>query len=203
MRALDAIHADLSSLKRQRRTALATYAGLLAVFVGVYLLQPAGPNALERDLTWTISFVLLLAGALSGAMITIGYPLVKRGTTYAVAALMLAGCVGALLLTIEASAMVPTSQFAAGMPCFMYGTAVSALAMLVLGIISGQVWRRFPAPGFPLAMGMTGIGIAALHAHCGGRDALHLLGFHFTPLLVVYGLAHLLVRTRNKLYREM
>lgn len=203
MRAHDAIHADLSSLKRQRRTALATYAGVLGVFMGVYLLQPAGPNALERDVTWTISFVLLLVGALLGAVITIGYPLVRRTTTYAVSALMLAGCTGALLLTIQASTTATAAPLAAGMRCFMHGTAVSAVAMLALGFISGRVWRRFPAPGFPLAMGMTGIGLAALHARCGGSDPVHLLGFHFTPLLVVYALAHLVVRTRDKLCREM
>lgn len=199
MHAIEHIHEDLSTLKHQRKTAIATYAVLVALFIGVFFLQPAGPNALQRDTGWSVAFALLLIGALLGAMLTIGYPLVSRATATVGSVLIVVGCSAAMFMTIDPQAAGPAAPLKAGMHCFMFGTAVSALAMAVLGVLSGRVWRRFPDPGFSLAMGMTGLGLAALHLRCGGQDALHLLGFHFTPLLVIYGLAHVAVRVRDRM----
>lgn len=200
MHALEQIRRDLRDLEQRRRVALGTYLGLLAVFVAVFFLQPTGPRALVRDAGWLLAFGLLLAGALLGAVVTIGYPLISRLAVYVVSALMASGCAAALLLTVDTSAA--SAPVSAGIPCFLHSTAVSAAAMLALGAISGRVWRRFPDPGFPLALGATGVGLATLHMRCGGVDPLHLFGFHLGPLLALYALAHYLVRAREDLSRD-
>lgn len=202
MQAIDDIRRDLDELKSRRRTALWTYMVVLTLFVGVFLLRPTGPNALERDGAWMVSFGLLLAGTLLGTMVTIGYPLFSRAAVYGVSLLMAAGCLVAILITVDFGATGPANPVRAGMPCFVHGTAMSIAAMLVLGVVSGRVWRRFPDPGFSMALGMTGVGLAALHMQCGGVDPLHLFAFHLSPLIGVYALAHFAVRTRNDLSRE-
>ena len=146
---------------------------------------------------WWVSFGMLLCGALLGASITLGVPRLSRKFVYVVAGLMTAGCLGALGLVVQ-----PHADHTTSMPCFMYGTGVSAVAMVALGLISGSVWRRFPDPTFVLAMGATGVGLAALHVHCPGVDALHLFGFHLGPLVVIYALSHFVLRARERILRD-
>lgn len=203
MQALEQIHGDLRDLKKQRRTALGVYVVVVLALVLLAFLPPAGPMALPRDTGWGVALTLLLGGTLLGAVVTIGYPWVRRNTAIALSLLTILGCLAALLMTMDVHAARPAHPVQAGMHCFMFGGAVSAASMALLGMVSGRVWRRFPDPGIALAMGMTGVGLAALHLRCGGQDPLHLLGFHLGPLLVIYALAHLAVRTRLRLIREV
>lgn len=197
MEAVEHIRRDLADLKRRRALALTTYVGIIAVFFGILWIMP-GPS-LQRDLPWMIAFAALLAAALLGAAVTIGYPLVSRTTVHLLAGAVAVVCVGALLLVMDPTATTAANPVNEGMPCFVYGTGIAAIAMIVLGVISGRVWRRFPDPGFPLALGMTGVGLAALQLQCGHSAPLHLFAFHLAPVAVVYALAHYVVRRRNEI----
>lgn len=200
MEAVEQIHRDLSELKRRRALALSTYAGIIAVFFGILWFRPGA--GLPRDLAWMVAFGALSVGALLGAAVTIGYPLVPRRVVHLSAGAVGFVCIGALLLVMDPAVPAAVNPVKVGMPCFVYGTAVAALAMVLLGIISARVWRRFPDPGFTLALGMTGVGLAALHLHCGHAGPLHLLAFHLAPLAVLYVLAHYIVRRRNQFMRD-
>lgn len=175
--------------------ALFTYIGIISIFFGLMIFR--GGGMAMREPLWVASFGLLLTGSLLGASLTIGVPHISRSLVYVMAGLMVAGCLGALYLVVDLAAPAST-----GMPCFMYGTGVSAVAMVGLGLISGGVWRRFPDPSFVLALGATGVGLAALHIHCPGVDALHLFGFHLGPLVVVYLLAFFALRLRSRILAD-
>lgn len=200
MQAVEYIHRDLAELKRRRALGLSTYAGIIAVFFGILWFRRS-TEGLPHDPAWVVAFVALLIAALLGAAITIGYPLVSRTMVHVLALMVGAICIGALLLVMDPTITPASDPVRAGMPCFMYGTGVAALAMIVLGILSARVWRRFPDPGFTLALGMTGVGLAALHLQCDHATPLHLFVFHLAPLAVVYLLAHYIVRRRNRLVR--
>lgn len=202
MQALEMIRQDLRDLDRRRRTALLAYLALLAALLGVFFVLPEKPNALPRDGGWAFAFGLMVFGVVLAASVTVGYPLVSRPAVHAITGLIGLGAVAALWLTMDPSTGGPAEAVRAGMPCFAFGTVISGVAMLGLGVLSGSLWRRFPNPGVPLALGMTGVGLATLHMRCGGSDPLHLFGFHLTPLFVIYGLAHFAVRKRNALAAE-
>lgn len=196
MDAVSQIHSDLESLRQRRVLALTTYIALIGVFFGFIFIQPA-PMAMPRDVPWTIAFSLLFLGSILGASVTIGYPLVSRRVMYIVSGVMSVGMIIALFMVMDSNGPSPKDPVAAGMKCFTVGTSVSAVAMVVLGVVSGRVWRRFPDPGFVLSLGMTGIGLGFLHMRCGGTDPFHMLS-HFAPLVVLYTIAHFVMRARTR-----
>lgn len=199
MNAIEMIRQDLRELGRRRRRALLVYLGILAALLGFFFLLPAKPGALPRDGAWTVAFSLLVLAVVLAASVTIGYPLVSRPAVYTLTLIIGVAAIVALWLTMDPAASSHDHAVQAGMPCFAFGTAIGAVAMLGLGALSGSLWRRFPNPGVPLALGMTGVGLAALHMRCGGADPVHLFGFHLTPLFVIYLLAHFAVRTKDAL----
>ena len=199
---LSDIRSDLRRLKRRRGSALLTYSAALTVFLAALVLGPTRPGVLVRDGTWILAFALMLSAVLMGAAVTVGAPLVGRRWVYGVGALMALGTLAALAVTMVPAAPGPEDHLVAGLPCFLFGTTTSGLAMLGLGAISGRLWRRFPNPRFVLALGMTGVGLAGLHVRCGGVHPVHLVAFHLGPLAVLYVVAHLLVRAREGLARD-
>lgn len=202
MDAVGQIRSDLRTLKQRRGVALAGYAALLAAWMGLTWLQPAPDAADGRDAVWGLALALLLTGTLVGVAITLGLPLVSQRWVSAAAGGVALGTVAALLMTVVPGGPRPEDQLRAGMPCFLFGTGTSGLAMLVLGILSGRLWRRFPNPALVMALGMTGVGLALLHMRCGATDPVHLFVFHLGPLGLIYGAAHRMVRARDRLARE-
>ena len=200
MEAVEHIRRDLAELKRRRIVALGTYVLIIIGFFGVLMMRSRGP--VPYDASWLAAFSGLLLAALLCAVVTIGIPLLSRKVVYlstGVAALL---CVGALAVAMDPNLSPGPHPVGNGMPCFMYGTTVAAIAMAVLGLISSRVWRRFPNPGFLIALGTMGVGLAALHLHCSFQEPLHLFGFHLAPLAVIYLLAHRLVHKRNQLMAD-
>jgi len=80
--------------------------------------------------------------------------------------------------------------------CFGVGTAISGVFMLILGALSGRLWRRFPDPAAFIAVGATAVGLLALHLRCGNDHPLHVVAFHVGPLLLLYLAARVLTRIR-------
>ena len=190
------IRADLRQLRQQRWRALVVYLAVLALFAGALLVRPAPGPAGARDLGWTIGLAALFFGAAASTALAIGVPLLHGRRLWvalgAGSAVMAGGLAAAL--DLEGSAWGRH-----GHVCFAFGTAVSALFMLILGALSGRLWRRFPDPAALIALGTTAVGMVALHLRCESTHVLHVLGFHVTPLAVLFLGARALTRLRLSL----
>ncbi len=196
------IRRDLQRLRRDRAVTLFGYVVIIALFLGFLFLSPVGEHALERSATWYVALILMFVASAGGAALTIGVPLVSRGVLLGAGATILGALVAALLLIMDFSATVPDDPWAAGAKCFIHCTIISGAAMLALGFLSGRLWRRFPDPGWVLAVGLTGVGLSALHMQCGGSDPVHLVVFHLGPVLLLYGMARALIRLREYVLRN-
>lgn len=164
------------------------------------VLAPQKATALPRNATWILSLALIFAGSTGATAATLGLPLWQKSTMRVVTVASLLGIAAGLLLVVDWSA--PTLSIGMGAPCFAFCTVVSAIAMVTLGILSGRLWRRFPDPGLVMAVGVTGVGITALHFTCGGTDPVHLMVFHLAPLGLVYAIAQVFVRLREKVIQD-
>lgn len=197
LEALPRIRDDLRHVRRQRWRALAVYLLVFGLFVGFLWGRPApGPGG-SRDLSWHVGLVAMLVGAAASTGLAMGVPLVhgrRLGWSIGLAVtLMLGGLVAAV--DFES----PQGWTDHGPICFAVGTVISALFMIILGALSGRLWRRFPDPAALIAMGTTGVGIVALHLRCGNANPLHLLAFHVAPLAVLFVGARALTRLRLSL----
>ncbi|MEQ9502660.1 MAG: hypothetical protein RIT81_37660 [Deltaproteobacteria bacterium] len=196
--AVDVIHRDLSAFGRRRAVALVGYLALAALLLGAFLLAPSKKPTLERDGPWMVALALVFAGSALCTAIALGVPLVRRMTAYSLGAVGLASVFAGLFLTVDPTAI----GGAPGPQCFAFGSAVSAVAMVALGVVSGRVWRRFPDPTFFIATGVTGVGIAVLHMRCPNGEPLHLFGFHATPLILLFLVTRFVVRARTRLLQD-
>ncbi len=144
-KALGLIRAELSDLKKRRVSALALYLGLVLGFLGLLFFSPGKSPPKNIDVFWLSSLaVLFFSSAIAGAA-TIGLPLLRRNATYVLTAGAGLGLIGALALVAQWDASrLETGQ---GAHCFLYCAAVSSAAMVVLGILSGRLWRRVSQPG--------------------------------------------------------
>ncbi len=196
--AVEAIRRDLDALGRRRRIAFAAYLGLATVLLAAFYLAPSKKPVLERDLMWMVSLLAVFLGSALCTSVAVGVPLVKRMTAYNLGAIGLAGVLAGLVLTVDPAAVGMTT----GPQCFAFGSAIAAVAMIALGVVSGRVWRRFPDPTFFIATGVTGVGIAVLHMRCASGEASHLFGFHLTPLIALFLITRFVVRARTRLLSE-
>ncbi|MGF1511174.1 MAG: hypothetical protein ACFB9M_16900 [Myxococcota bacterium] len=189
-RAADRIRSDLAQLRKARHCAFGLYVGLLCLFL---VAMEAFAHPVRGSVSWMVALILFLIGASASAGLALGIPLLHgRALTVSLGS-SLGVMVFGLIVAVKAGTPV---MWQGGASCFIYGTGVSALAMVVLGAVSGRLWRRFPDPGFLLALATTGVGLMALHMRCPSQNAVHLFAFHLSPLFVVYGLARLLTATR-------
>lgn len=202
MSATDQIRRDLERLRRDRTVTLFAYLAITGLFLAWAFISPTSEQALERSATWYVALLLMFVASAGGTALTIGVPLVSQNALFAASGLLTALLLGALLLVMDFSSAGPSDPWAAGGPCFWHCTVVSGAGMLGLGFLSGRLWRRFPNPGWLLAVGLTGVGISALHMRCGGSDPFHLLVFHLGPMLLLYALARGLVWLREFVLRE-
>lgn len=190
--AADLIHQELDQLRRARKSALGIYVALLALFlVGMQVF--AYPVSGVMDVT---ALCIFLLGAALSAGLTMGIPLLHGIALRIGLALSLGSMAIGLLLVMNLKQPV---YWGHGAHCFAVGTGFSAVAMVVLGAVSGRLWRRFPDPGLLLALSTTFVGVLALHMNCAARDPLHLVVFHVGPMAVLYGGARFLVRSREQL----
>ena len=196
LNAVAQIRSDLNQLQQRRRLALISYIATLGLILVALGLLPAKETSLERNGPWFVALAALVVAAVVCGSAAIGIPLMRRKTFFMVGGLGATGLVGGLVAVMLWS---PSAQGTMGMKCFMYGTTFSTIALVILGFISGRLWRKFPDPGLIIAIGVTAVGVCALHFSCGGTDPVHLFGFHLTPLLVAYGLARLATLVRQKL----
>ena len=196
------IRRDLERLRRDRTITLFGYVAIMAVFLGFLFLSPVGEHALERSATWYVALLLMFVASAGGAALTIGVPLVSRSVLIGAGSAMLAALIAALLLVMDFTATAPSNAWSLGAKCFVHCTMISGAAMIALGFLSGRLWRRFPDPGWVLALGLTGVGLSALHMQCGGSDPVHLLVFHLGPVLLLYGMARGLIRLREYVLRD-
>lgn len=202
MNAHDQIRRDLHRLRRDRTVTLFGYLTIVTVFLAFVFLSPTREHALERSTSWYVALILMFVASAGGAALTIGVPLLSRPAFIASSLVLFAALVGSLLLIMDFSQPGPQNPWAAGMKCFVHGSVVSGLAMISLGFMSGRLWRRFPDPGWILALGLAGVGVAALHMQCGGSDPFHLLVFHLGPVLLLYAMARGLIWLREYVLRN-
>lgn len=183
--------------------AVVYYVALLVLVLTVLGTLPRKDTALERDGVWfAVLFELFVSAAVCGALV-VGFPLLKRKTFFLVGALSGLGLFGGVLAMMHWGPLSIGAGFVGmGMKCFMYGTTFSTIALIALGFISGRLWRKFPDPGLLIAVGVTAVGMSALHFSCGSTDPFHLIGFHLSPMLVAYGVARLAIQLRLKLLED-
>ena len=198
----DQIRRDLERLRRDRTVTLLGYLAIVSVFLGFIFLSPAHEHALDRSTSWYIALLLMFGASVGGAALTIGVPLVSRGTVVAAGLVISGALIAALILVMDMSAAGPEDPWAAGAHCFVYCTSVSGIAMIGLGFLSGRLWRRYPDPGWILALGLTAVGVSALHMQCGGDDPVHLFAFHLGPVLLLYMMARGLIWLREYVLRN-
>ena len=196
------IRRDLGRLRRDRFVTLVGYLVIIAGFLAFVFLSPEGKHALERSATWYVALVLMFIASAGGAALTVGVPLVSRSVLLTAGGVMFLALLGALLLVVDFTASMPDDPWGAGAKCFLYCTVVAGISMMALGFLSGRLWRRFPDPGWVLAIGLTGVGLSALHMQCGGTDPMHLLVFHLGPVLVMYAVARGLIALREYVLRN-
>ncbi|MEM7679274.1 MAG: hypothetical protein AAF449_25140, partial [Myxococcota bacterium] len=163
---------------------------------------PINEHALDRSTNWYIALLLMFAASVGGAALTIGVPLVSRTTLWSAIGVIGVTLLSALLLVMDFTSSGLDDPWATGTKCFVYCTVISGVAMLALGFLSGRLWRRFPDPGWVLALGLTGVGLSALHMQCGGSDPVHLLVFHLGPVFLLYAMARGLIRLREYVLRN-
>ena len=197
MNAHDEIRRDLERLRRDRAISLLGYLAIVTVFLALVFVSPGLDHAFDRSATWYVALLLMFGASAGGAALTMGMPLVSRNTLIAASAALAAALIAALLLAMDFSSAGPDDPWTAGSRCFVRCTAISSAAMLALGFLSGRLWRRFPNPGWVLALGLSGVGLSALHMQCGGSDPVHLFVFHLGPVLLLYAVARALVRLRE------
>jgi hypothetical protein len=195
--ALGHIRSDLQQIRRRRGAALAIYLAVFALLVAGLVLAPPKEEAIPHTANWMLTLGGLFLSSVLATSAAIGVPLWRERTLFVMTAL--AGLVlgGALALVVDWQAPVTM-----GTKCLAYGAFVSAVAMIVLGALSGHVWRRFPDPGWLLAISVTGVGVTALHIACPATDSLHVFAFHLGPVLLAYALARAALKTRATLLRE-
>ncbi len=183
--------------------AVVYYISLLVLVLTVLGTLPRKDTALERDGVWfAVLFELFVSAAVCGALV-VGFPLLKRKTFFLVGGLSGVGLLGGILAIMRWGPLSVGAGFVGmGMKCFMYGTTFSTIALIALGFISGRLWRKFPDPGLLIAVGVTSVGMSALHFRCGSTDLFHLLGFHLSPMLIAYGVARLAIQLRLKLLED-
>lgn len=192
--AVEAIRQDLAAHRRRRAGAVLAYAGLIAVGL-VGLATAPGPIDVERDVIWLGALLLLFVGSTAATALAVGIPLLRRAPLYLASAASAFAMLGGLGL----AAMPNVAGGQAGMKCFAFGSVISVVAVVILGVLSGRYWRRFPSPAFLLAVGVTGVGLAVLHLRCPSTEAGHLFGFHLTPVVLLFALTTLIVRARESL----
>ena len=195
------IHTELGRLKRHRLVVL----GLsLTLVLGVCLLaffsqENIAPRAEHGR--WLLALWILGACTVVATSAAIGVPLVRGSWFNALGLGSLFGLLIAMAIATDwGSRTAP--PVAAGVKCFTFGTGASVVAMVVLGIISGRTWRRFPNPGLALAVGATAFSAILLHIRCGGAHPLHLFGFHLTPFLVSYAASRSLLKLREQVLQD-
>ena len=184
-------------MRRGRAIAFTIYLAVFALLVTGLLLAPAKPEAIPRSVSWMLTLCGLMLSSVLAASAAIGVPLWRERMVFVATAIAGLALGGALALVVRWDAPVTM-----GTKCLAYGAFVSAVAMIVLGALSGRVWRRFPDPGWLLAISVTGVGVTALHITCPAVDALHVYAFHLGPVLLAYGLARAALRTREKLLHD-
>jgi len=190
--AADLIHEELNQLRRARKSALGIYVALLALFlVGMQVF--AYPVSGVMDIT---ALCIFLLGAALSAGLTMGIPLLHGVALRIGIGLSLGLMAIGLLLVMNAKEPV---YWGHGAECFAFGTSISAVAMVVLGAVSGRLWRRFPDPGLLLALSTTFVGVMALHMNCAAHNPIHIVVFHLGPLAILYLGARFLVRFRDQL----
>jgi hypothetical protein len=193
----DRIRADLTAVRRRRSTALTLYLGVLVLLVVGLLLAPPHPEAMPRSLSWMLTLAGVLLSAVLATSAALGVPLWRERTLFVLTSLAGLGLGGALAVIVDWRAPVTM-----GARCLAYGAFVSAVAMIALGALAGRVWRRFPDPGWLLAISTATVGVTALHFSCPATDAVHVYFFHLGPVLLAYALARIASRTREALLRE-
>jgi len=196
------IKRDLGRLRRDRVVTLIGYVAIIAVFLTFAFLRPTHEHALDRSTNWYIALLLMFAASVGGAAITIGVPLISQTALWSTIGVIMATLVAALLLVMDFTSSGLDDPWAAGAQCFIKCTLISGVAMLALGFLSGRLWRRFPDPGWVLALGLTGVGLSALHMQCGGSDPVHLLVFHLGPVFLLYAMARGLIWLREYVLRN-
>jgi hypothetical protein len=193
--ALRQIRTDLAKTKRNRVLALLIYLAVFALLITGLSFAPH--HGVPRGADWMLTLGGLALSSALAASAAIGVPLWRERTLFVVTGVagMILG--GALAFVVDWSAPVTM-----GTKCLAYGAFVSAVAMIVLGALSGRVWRRYPDPGWLLAIAVTGVGVTMLHFDCPASDSLHVFAFHLGPVLLAYALARAALRTRETLLRE-
>lgn len=190
------IRADLRRLRQQRWRALVVYLAVFALFSGALLFRPGPGPAGARDLGWTVGLAALFFGAVASTALALGVPLLHGRRFWAALGTGLTVMAGGLAAALDLDGSAWGRH---GPVCFAFGTAVSALFMLILGALSGRLWRRFPDPAALVAVGTTTVGMVALHLRCESTHVLHVLAFHVTPLAVLFLGARWLTRLRLSL----
>lgn len=194
--ATDLIRQDLRDFRRARHLALGVYLMLLAVFLVAMEQLPGGVK--PEGTAWGWAIAAFIVGCALSTGLALGVPLLHGWAFTGALGLSITLMVGGLVV----ASFVQHDGTAGDHPggeCFTAGTVISGLAMLVLGAVSGRLWRRFPDPGFALAVGTTFAGVMALHMRCGSFELSHLMLFHLAPLAVMYGAARLLTQARLRL----
>jgi len=195
--ALGQIRSDLKRTRQKRALALAIYLAVFALLVAGLLIAPPKEETIPRTANWMLTLGGLALSSVLAASAAIGVPLWRERTVFVVTALAGMALGGGLAFVVDWNAPVTL-----GTKCFAYGAFVSAVAMIVLGGLGGRVWRRFPDPGWLLAIEVTGVGVTTLHFDCPASDSLHVFAFHLGPVLLAYALARAALRTRETLLRE-
>lgn len=194
--AVPQIRADLQQLRQQRWRALVVYLAVFALFSGALLTRPAPDPDAARDLGWAAGLAALFFGAAASTALAMGVPLLHGRRLWAALGASVAVMAGGLAVALDLDGSAWGRH---GHVCFAFGTAISALFMLILGALSGRLWRRFPDPAALIALGTTGVGMVALHLRCESTHVVHVLGFHVTPLAVLFLGARALTRLRQSL----
>jgi hypothetical protein len=186
----------VSDLSRTHRRRIATFWVLLGLF-GVLLLgvSPEGTWG-ERTPGWRVGVTALVLSAVIGLSVGLGVPLWQKTTAWALTAVSVASLLLGLLADTKGPIAQPVVKL--GLPCFLFGSVLSAGVGAGLGAISGTRWRRFPSPALALGVALSAVSMAVLHIECPYRDPLHRLASHLPPLLTSYLLVHWLLRLRDR-----
>jgi hypothetical protein len=198
MEARARIQADLADLRRRRALGFLAFTVLLSLLVLGLVLAPQKSGSIPRGLEWMLSLGAVALVAALAMSATLGLPLwSERALSWLTVSAGL-GLAGALALIVEWDAPATI-----GLACVGVATAVSAVAMVAIGAATGTLWRRFPDPGWLLAISVASLSVLVLHFDCGETNAVHVYGFHLGPMLLAYGLARVAVSSQWKLQRSV